>query len=315
MTFSPAQSMHSFLTVPNDLVNEGENDWSCCSQGDLGCLDADADMKIPTGSSTCLSDDIVDLYQLVECNIETDEFPFLATSDNCSLDPAHDPTWFVSLSGLGGKNTIIEDGHADNSSEGDEWGFPFEEEHFDACSSLSPAYPHSAASHNKEGVNKSQVATRRPNSAHDLADPSWRDFLSTFTPASLNAKTSDESEHADDSTEGEGDFNSELQSQSEEDQQERQTKRRKGGTRSKNHNKHDVAILLKWYMMNLHNPFPREEVKVELSKITSMTPSQVSTWFVNQRKRSPYRKLVSKPYHFAKNPSSIRIPSARHFPA
>lgn len=300
-----AQNMHNFSTVPKGLENEGRNHWSFCSQGDLDCLDLD--MKIPKGLSTCLSDDLVDHCQLAEYTIESHEFPFLATFDYCRQE--FDDSWFVSDSLSGGKTPISEDGHADNSSEGEE-GYPCEEDCFDACSSLYPAQ--SASGHNKEGVNKSQVAIRSQDSAHDFADAPWRAFLSSCTPAArLNAKTSDESVHTDDSIEGEHDFNSSnLHSQ-----QERQTKRRKGATRSKNHNKHNVAILLNWYMANLHCPFPREEVKVDLAKITSMTPAQVTTWFVNQRKRSPYRKLASMPWQSANNRSSIRIHSARHLPA
>lgn len=75
------------------------------------------------------------------------------------------------------------------------------------------------------------------------------------------------------------------------DQAKPPIRKRKGNTRSKNHNKTDVQVLTTWYMANLHHPFPPENVKVQLAKRTSMTQTQVTTWFVNQRKRSPDRKV------------------------
>ena len=64
------------------------------------------------------------------------------------------------------------------------------------------------------------------------------------------------------------------------------------GCRPKNHCRNDVHVLRHWFLANLHNPFPKAEEKMALARYTNMTPCQVSTWFVNERKRSVYYKAV-----------------------
>eukprot|EP00961_Rhodomonas_salina_P140552 1891224-Rhodomonas_salina.1 len=70
---------------------------------------------------------------------------------------------------------------------------------------------------------------------------------------------------------------------------------RKGAVRSKNHGKHDVQLLRSWFLSHLDHPFPSEVEKHTLAFYTSMTESQVSTWFINERKRSKCRGLWKIP--------------------
>jgi len=47
------------------------------------------------------------------------------------------------------------------------------------------------------------------------------------------------------------------------------------------------VLLRSWYEEHKFDPFPSESEKMQLSSLTrTMSPQQVSTWFVNIRKRA-----------------------------
>jgi len=52
-----------------------------------------------------------------------------------------------------------------------------------------------------------------------------------------------------------------------------------------NHNKEVTAILKSWYQAHQSAPWPTDDEKKDLSERSGLTIRQVSTWFINQRKR------------------------------
>jgi Homeobox KN domain len=63
----------------------------------------------------------------------------------------------------------------------------------------------------------------------------------------------------------------------------------------KNRPNHSIAIkviLLKWFGLNVHHPYPNEFVKKALCFQTGLTVLQLNTWFVNHRRRSGHKKAA-----------------------
>lgn len=67
-----------------------------------------------------------------------------------------------------------------------------------------------------------------------------------------------------------------------------------------------TRILNEWFASHRDHPYPPEEEKEILSVRTGLTPSQISYWFVNARRRRGYGPTR---YHVASGPSST-IPSS-----
>eukprot|EP01133_Synstelium_polycarpum_P010249 gene10249-11951_t len=59
-------------------------------------------------------------------------------------------------------------------------------------------------------------------------------------------------------------------------------KTKKSGNLSKDATVH----LKKWLVNHLHNPYPVQDEKEELSRLTGLTIQQVSNWFINARRRN-----------------------------
>ena len=51
------------------------------------------------------------------------------------------------------------------------------------------------------------------------------------------------------------------------------------------HSANDVRILEEWLNNNFENPYPTQEIKLDLARKTSLTYKQVQEWFYNVRKR------------------------------
>eukprot|EP00961_Rhodomonas_salina_P149463 2011795-Rhodomonas_salina.1 len=267
-------------SVPQDEVHESEDDWSCsCPEDGLGCVDIDVCTEFSETSSSCLSDEIIAICHPAESGWWAEDFSILATEDSSQCQEHDFLDLFFPPSRSGGLNIpLSEDEHADTSYLDDQ----IDNGDCETWSRRLPRTQRWESDCEKQGVkNDREDAEWSKSSTHAVVDWPWQVDLSGDSS----------SPHLED--------------------QPQQTKRRKGKTRSKNHTKHDKSILLMWYMENLHNPFPREQDKVELAKLTSMTPIQVSTWFVNQRKRSPYRKVASLACLPSKQRAWAKLPPGR----
>ena len=62
----------------------------------------------------------------------------------------------------------------------------------------------------------------------------------------------------------------------------------------KNFAKWKKDILMQWVVDNKDNPYPSEDVKSQLAEACQMSKKQVSNWFTNARKVSPYNYLFVK---------------------
>lgn len=61
-------------------------------------------------------------------------------------------------------------------------------------------------------------------------------------------------------------------------------KKRKIG--QKNHSYTQKIILKEWYFKNKNNPYPNENVKLELMNKTGLSRKQIDDWFINKRRRT-----------------------------
>jgi hypothetical protein len=52
-----------------------------------------------------------------------------------------------------------------------------------------------------------------------------------------------------------------------------------------NHSKVATDILKQWFATHLTDPFPTDQEKQRLSEATQLSVTQISTWFINERKR------------------------------
>jgi hypothetical protein len=97
-------------------------------------------------------------------------------------------------------------------------------------------------------------------------------------------------------------------SQSNKDDQDRNNstakKKRRINRPKHNHSKVATDILKQWFATHLDDPFPTDQVKHALSKATQLTVQQISTWFINERKR------VLKPLRLA-NAAALAAEMAR----
>ncbi|TKA25320.1 hypothetical protein B0A50_06224 [Salinomyces thailandicus] len=51
--------------------------------------------------------------------------------------------------------------------------------------------------------------------------------------------------------------------------------------------KQSTEIMKTWFDQNITNPYPSEEQKALFSKVTGISMTQVSNWFINHRRRCP----------------------------
>ena len=56
------------------------------------------------------------------------------------------------------------------------------------------------------------------------------------------------------------------------------------------HKRATVDALEAWFSDNIHYPYPSSETKTAFATAHAMSNAQVNTWFMNARKRSPYKK-------------------------
>ncbi|EGC39695.1 hypothetical protein DICPUDRAFT_24166, partial [Dictyostelium purpureum] len=45
------------------------------------------------------------------------------------------------------------------------------------------------------------------------------------------------------------------------------------------------SILENWIKDHISHPYPTNEEKEDLQKVTGLTPNQISNWFINTRRR------------------------------
>jgi hypothetical protein len=68
--------------------------------------------------------------------------------------------------------------------------------------------------------------------------------------------------------------------------EESKNKRRKRGSL----NNDQRAVLTSWLEAHINNPYPTENEKLELIKVTTLERVQIENWFVNTRKRRVQRE-------------------------
>ncbi|KAJ4374738.1 homeodomain super [Neocucurbitaria cava] len=49
-------------------------------------------------------------------------------------------------------------------------------------------------------------------------------------------------------------------------------------------------ILKDWFSLNRSSPYPTEDQKLELCRLTGLSLNQVSNWFINARRRAPQKE-------------------------
>ncbi|KAL1602117.1 homeodomain superfamily [Nothophoma quercina] len=54
--------------------------------------------------------------------------------------------------------------------------------------------------------------------------------------------------------------------------------------------KEATNILKEWFAANRTSPYPSEDQKMELCRVTNLSLNQVSNWFINARRRAPQKE-------------------------
>lgn len=54
--------------------------------------------------------------------------------------------------------------------------------------------------------------------------------------------------------------------------------------------KEATNILKEWFSANRASPYPTEDQKLDLCRMTNLSLNQVSNWFINARRRAPQKE-------------------------
>ncbi|XP_049851319.1 homeobox protein 3-like isoform X1 [Schistocerca gregaria] len=65
-----------------------------------------------------------------------------------------------------------------------------------------------------------------------------------------------------------------------------------------------TSVLCEWLDSHIDNPYPTDSEKLKLSKMSSLSPVQINTWFGNKRVRDPRLNLNRKGSNYGQNDSS-----------